>query len=523
MSTTVGTAVIDLKFSTRGLQSQMKRITRRLEKSSSLSSAIGGSNKSIASMTKGLKEAGNVAKTNFSTSIMQAGRSLKGIKPNISSVAGGAAGLAASFGAVSVAAIALSAAVAAAVAVLAGLGAAIAVGIPKFAAMQEMISRTGVLFRESSGEAEKFIDSLVNGFGLGKAEVRGLVNQLQGTLVPLLKDRREALKITKELSKRAIDIGSFTDRSVGEVARLMESALLGNTIAAKNLGAAWTQAELKAKAVVIAKEKGLKATSQEALILARNAIIQEKTADSQDDLERTSKSLTNAWRRVRGQTDNILISIGEIVSNVTNLPALLDKLSRGLNSISKWLDDVAEKSEKVKEGWTLIGLEIDKINLKMLAFFLRLKGDAEGSERVLKAMVTHMAKVLKDLYEVPPETKDPYANMADKTAEAAKNMGLISDGVKSINREAQKLAFKDFTEKTTDAKKPKVQGFDLPSASMGTGEIRVGASSPVKKKEQNEEKQTTLLEKIEKVLIDIKEKDLPGVFTGGAESLGRFR
>ena len=319
-------------------------------------------------------------------------------------------------------------------ATVAGIGYAGARGtvtaLRNYSNLNEEISKTEVLFRNASGEAEAFVKTFTGPkFGLAEMEVRGLVNNLQSALAPLLGDRKKAAELATRLGSRALDIGSLKNMSADDVSAAMVSSLMGERQSAMRLGAAHSAKDLER-----ISGKTTANMSEVEKILARAEIIMQRTADANGDLERTSGSLAHSWRAAAGSAQNFSANIGGIVNDTLHVSENLRNAAKAMAFISDLIKQSNEQRKEPVKGSFFLG-----------PMGMSMPGNTKRNmDRVFQYMWDRyygVDKKIKELNKTPKLGPDPLEGLTEGLEEADKLVGSISDGITSISRMSQESIF----------------------------------------------------------------------------------
>jgi len=380
-----------------------------------------------------------------------------------------------------------------------GIAAAIAVLTPavmKFSDFNEELNKTKVLFRDATHMATKFADTMASAYGTSKTDALKLVSDVQNTLIPFMSDsktdkrskRTRSAEMSIGISQRVMDIASLRNMDVGETATLMTSAIIRGGRAAQSLGASMTAAEVESRAMAMSHKQTAKSLTIEDKIMARIAIMKERTADADEDMLRTAGSIANAWRGIKGTGENFLSGIGELVDTldlggamlvvrniltmVTHVVSAIAKVLKPNRAVwqSAWggvnvlLTQIIEKFGKLKDT----SAEIFRIKLpKNLGkgYFDKMAAEYKGMATERKALLEKQSNNPKNRYanEIASteslmryysnmlelfgkgdliEKDDPFKNTNSSLEEMDKLTSSISDNIASINDTMQEAAFK---------------------------------------------------------------------------------
>ncbi|WKZ68385.1 MAG: hypothetical protein QY331_10510 [Melioribacteraceae bacterium] len=175
---------------------------------------------------------------------------------------------------------------------------------------EEIRSKFKVVFGDMSDNVEQWAKDLGKSVGRSNADLLKWLGTLQDTFVPLGFARDKASEFSKELTKLAIDVASFSNAADDDVLRDFTSALVGNTETVRKYGVVITEANVKEEAYSSGLAKLGQELSNAAKVQARMNLIMKGTTDAHGDAIRTAGSLANQEKRLRAEFDNTLVTIG---------------------------------------------------------------------------------------------------------------------------------------------------------------------------------------------------------------------
>ena len=208
-----------------------------------------------------------------------------------------------------------------------GLGAA---AVKLASDFEETQSKFNTVFKDISDNAQAASKELSSSFGLSSRASMQLLSDTGDLLTGFGFTQEEALKLSTEVNKLAVDLASFTNVEGGAEAasKALTKALLGERESIKQLGIAITEADLKSFAAeqgLVFKELGrvekATLTYQLALQQSQNAV---------GDFARTSDSFAGQLRQLKGELEDVAIQLG-----VEILPLAKDLVS-GLRDVAKF-------------------------------------------------------------------------------------------------------------------------------------------------------------------------------------------
>ena len=95
-------------------------------------------------------------------------------------------------------------------------------------AVEEMQSKSAVVFGRFVSNVRAELEKFGNAVGRSTFELEGMASSVQDTFVPLGFARKEASKLSVDLTKLAVDVASFNNATDVEVMHAFRSALVGN-------------------------------------------------------------------------------------------------------------------------------------------------------------------------------------------------------------------------------------------------------------------------------------------------------
>jgi len=277
---------------------------------------------------------------------------------------------------------------------------------------EEMTSKFNVVFGASAPEAIAALDEFGNTVGRSKFELMEMASTVQDTFVPLGFARDEAAGMSTELTKLAVDMGSFNNVADADVMRDLQSAIVGNHETMRKYGVIITQATLEQELYKMGVEGGISAATEQEKVQARLNLIMAGTTDAQGDATRTADSWANQMRALKSTLSEAATTIGtELLPFVTPLlgiivdlatkalPPLLDGFKQVMKHLKDHLGPVIEELigafkevfealDLNTEGTDLLSLAIDGMKLGIDLAAVVLLGIAEVVRDVAAALKT---------------------------------------------------------------------------------------------------------------------------------------
>ncbi|MAG25028.1 phage tail tape measure protein [Candidatus Pacearchaeota archaeon] len=218
----------------------------------------------------------------------------------------------------------------------------------------------GVLFTKTAADAAELQSAFDYTFGemsagmnswavtAGDAMGRATQEMQQGALAfgQLFKaaapTEAAAARMSQRFTELAQDAASFYNTDFDTAMGKIRSGLTGESEPLRDFGVFLNESAVKAKAL----ELGLISAGQEVneygKIMARSALIAEGLSDAQGDIERTSDSLSNKVRKIKGDLHELALEIGTILAPYAEaLASTVERLVAGFRSLPTWVKQVA--------------------------------------------------------------------------------------------------------------------------------------------------------------------------------------
>ena len=325
---------------------------------------------------------------------------------------------------------------AAAAAVVTGL----AWGAKKIFDLGASIAETGSKFNtvfgaEAAGEVSAFLDNFANKAGLTTNEAKGLVATTGAIAQGLGFSQKASGAFATEITKLAGDLSSFNNIPTEEVLMGINSALTGEREQMKRLGIVILEADVQAKAFAQTGKSVAKELTQQEKATATLALITERAGSAIGDLDRTSGSAANVFKRLVARFKEIRDAISTAL-----LPAfqhILEGIENSEGALQTFKDAIIENTGVIS-AWAIVMIEAVKMAAEvMLIPWKVLKNIAEimgNIFRIAKAVVT------QDWDSVTDEMMKGWENIKDignivvgVWEQGADVVGAISDAVGGAN------------------------------------------------------------------------------------------
>ena len=322
---------------------------------------------------------------------------------------------------------------------------------------EEMQGKFDVVFATMGKEVTANLDLFAAQVGRSKFELRGFAAGLGDTFKPMGFTEQAAADMATQVTKLAVDLGSFNNMETGEALQRLQSGLIGNHENLLTFGVRINEAILKEELFRMGAHRMTGAALEQAKAQARLNLIIAGTVDAQGDAARTSGSFANQMRGLRATIFDAGTEIG-----LTLLPMVTPL--------------VTKFGELAKVGATRLVPVFEGMSDAVLRFF-----DLNSKGMPIVANVKTLIDALGDAVGLPPELTAKLSAFGGALAQMFIDM---SNGVPKI--EAMTVAFSkvatpeqqqsvsEFSKKALDAISA-VQGIGENSATIfGIASERIG-------------------------------------------------
>lgn len=313
--------------------------------------------------------------------------------------------------------------------------------------LEEQVNRTRVVFGDAADGVLDFGENAAESLGLSNRAALQAAGNFGIFFTEIGVGPQKAAELSQGFVRLASDMASFNNIGTDEALEKLRSGLAGETEPLRQVGVFLNEAAVKAKAA----ELGFGGVGRELTdgekIMARYALILEKTSKQQNDFERTSGSLANQQRQLQAQVEDLSASLGQaLVPSVT-------ALAQAANTVIGPLGELVGLLSKVEAGG--VGL----------TDFLGPLGAVTGPLSVAKAG-----------WDALTGSSDDAADSADDAGDTYKGLGpILRDYRASVDQtaEAERKAAKERREAAQDVES---SFFDVLDATESYSDAQEGVS-----------------------------------------------
>lgn len=202
--------------------------------------------------------------------------------------------------------------------------------------MVETQTKLNVVFGDMADDANKWAMDYSKTMGFSVLRTKEAMGDIQNLFTGFGMGRQESSAMSKEIIKLANDLDSFNNLTAKgvNVQKTMISALMGETEAAKTLGASILETNLNTAAAEMGLGKYSSKMKESTKIQIRLHAIQMQSKDAMGDVARNLDTEVGKRRRLTAEIQNQQIALGQKL-----MPIWMKTLDLGLNFI-----DVIEKN-----------------------------------------------------------------------------------------------------------------------------------------------------------------------------------
>ena len=247
--------------------------------------------------------------------------------------------------------------------------------------LEETTSKFNVVFKGQAKIANQWAQTIVESYGLSTREARQYMASVQDLLVPMGMQADSAARLSNEIVKLSVDLGSFNNLPTEQVMLDIQSALVGNFETMKKYGVVINATRVQQQAMNMGLAETKDALTAADKAQAAYALIVEGSEAAIGDLERTSDGYANTSKRLSARLEDLAAVAGEKF-----LPIMRDIKSVTADAVSFITDFLRATDPLLGRLQQLEGFfEQAQRGQKRGAFFRSLFGveDGAGAQKVI--------------------------------------------------------------------------------------------------------------------------------------------
>jgi len=245
---------------------------------------------------------------------------------------------------------------------------------------EEMEAKFNVVFGKGAPEAKKELDEFGDSVGRNKFALMEMAATVQDTFVPLGFARDEAADMSLELTKLAVDVGSFNNVLAPDVMRDFQSAIVGNTETVRKYGIVISQGRIEAKAAEMGLIEYVVSQEELAGATAKVEVAQVKYNEALEKHGEGSSQALAAKQKLfelEGKVASALLGDAEAITETTKALAVMQIITESTTdaqgdaaaTAGSWTNSMLGVKESITEGATEMGLMLNEALLPLLAEF----------------------------------------------------------------------------------------------------------------------------------------------------------
>lgn len=185
--------------------------------------------------------------------------------------------------------------------------------------VEEMQSKFETVFKDQAPQVTAALSEMAGEMNRSKYDLMGYAATFQDTFVPLGFAREQAAEMSIQVVQLAEDLASFNNLNSADVARDLQSALVGNTETLRKYGVVAQEAQIKQYALDQGLWDGVGAMDAQTKANAILGLTIAGTTDAQGDAVRTADSLTNKTKGLDAAVKDLQLAVGQKLTPAMDL------------------------------------------------------------------------------------------------------------------------------------------------------------------------------------------------------------
>ncbi len=346
------------------------------------------------------------------------------------------------------------------------------------AAVAETRDKFVTTFGAASASVDEFIDTFAVMAGVSREAAQDVVSTTGAIMQGMGLAQQAAADLSVQALKLAGDLASYNNLGTEEVLLKINAALTGERESMRRLAIVFNEAEVKQRALNIATEQGMDATSNAVRVMASMQLMNEKAIVQMDNLVNTQNSAANRAKQLGAAWINLRNTVATLLQ-----PAFLTLMETMANSELSFenLEMAVRENSATIVGWvagTLEGMKIfsqavvDGVRIAIRSMGLMVQAFASPTAAMvgIVSLVGEMAVAWENLGDVQGRVLGKFNEAVDlfnRAAGAGKAavggltfvIGETIEEVSALNTELTRMAT-DFSDRIGDATQEGKAAFD---------------------------------------------------------------
>lgn len=244
--------------------------------------------------------------------------------------------------------------------------------------LEETLNKFNAVFASNSQTVKKWSDNFAKQVGRSKEQIASFMAGTQDLLVPMGLEPGAATKMSKDISRLAIDLASFNNKADGDVLRDLHAALTGSGEVMKKYGVIVSQTAVNQQ--LLADGINPKAATEAQKAQARLNIIMAGTTTAQGDAIRSAGSFANSKKRLAATFDDLSAKIGSVFLPIAT-------------KVVSWISEAFSAAETYMPAFEKIfSVVLDKLALYWGSFWAVFETAFEAGKNILESFGVDFSK-----------------------------------------------------------------------------------------------------------------------------------
>jgi hypothetical protein len=186
--------------------------------------------------------------------------------------------------------------------------------IQAFSSLNESVSKSRVVFKDSAGTIADFAKSAARNLGMSRQAATEAAGTFGNLFTSMGLGIEQSADMSVGLVKLAADLASFNNIDPSVALEKLRAGMVGEVEPLRALGINLSAAAVNAKAYAMGLAEAGETVSTAGLLQARYALALEQSTNAQGDFARTSDGLANSQRIAAAATEDLKAALGALVA-----------------------------------------------------------------------------------------------------------------------------------------------------------------------------------------------------------------
>lgn len=190
--------------------------------------------------------------------------------------------------------------------------------------LNEQVSKTNAVFRDSAGQIQAWAQTAADNFGLSTRASLEAASGFGNMFAQLGIGLDQAAGMSTQLVELAADFASFHNADISQVLEAQAAGFRGEYDSLQRFLPLINAATVAQRAMELTGKRNVASLTAQDKALATNALILEGAGDAAGDFDRTADSLANKMRKLSAESENAKAKLGEaLVPTISTLVGFL--------------------------------------------------------------------------------------------------------------------------------------------------------------------------------------------------------